>query len=83
MAEYFPPTEDLPTFDVLVFREANDVVPYATSSGGSNQVKVQTDNSATTFYPLFSLSGSAPTGIARTLYNDPSVTSLTYVPAAG
>jgi len=81
MAEYFPPTEDLPTFDVLVFREANDIVPYATSSGGTNQVKVQTDNSATPFYPLFSEAGALPSGIARTLYNDPSVTPLSYVPS--
>jgi len=81
MAEYFPPTEDLPTFDVVVFRDANDIVPYATSSGTSNQVAVQSDDSATTYFPLFSLAGTTPTGIARTLYNDPSVTPLSYVPS--
>lgn len=38
MSAYWPPLENLPTFDVLVFRQAQDVVEYAVASGTSNNI---------------------------------------------
>jgi hypothetical protein len=38
MSAYWPPLENLPTFDVLVFRNAQDVVEYAVESGIANDI---------------------------------------------
>jgi hypothetical protein len=67
-AVYFPPTENLPTFDVLVFRNAQDVTPYATNAGSVN---ITNTTSGATYYPTFVDTSSGFTNI-RT--NDPSYT---------
>ena len=38
MSAYWPPFENLPTFDVLVFRNAQDVVDYAVASENANNI---------------------------------------------
>jgi len=38
MSAYWPPLENLPTFDVLVFRQAQDVVDYAITTGTANNI---------------------------------------------
>ena len=38
MSAYWPPLENLPTFDVTVFRDAQDVVDYAVASGTATNI---------------------------------------------
>ena len=38
MSSFWPPLENLPTFDVTVFRDAQDVVEYAVESGITNNI---------------------------------------------
>jgi len=38
MSAYWPPLENLPTFDVTVFRDAQDVVDYAVATGTANNI---------------------------------------------
>jgi hypothetical protein len=38
MSAYWPPLENLPTFDVLVFRNAQDVVDYAVATNTANNI---------------------------------------------
>jgi len=76
-AFYYPPLENLPTFDVLVFRNAQDVVDYATSAGNATTVSVADTDAATTFYPVFTSTGAGQ----KALLFDTITTPLSYVPS--
>ena len=82
MAFYYPPTENLPTFDVKVFRDAQDVVEYAVTTGTSNTTKAintTTLPSGSAFYYIPYL--SSPTGAnSQILYTG---SAFYYNPASG
>jgi hypothetical protein len=67
-AVYYPPLENLPTFDVLVFRNAQDVTDYAINSENS---LITNTTSGTPYYPTFVDTSS---GYRRIRTNDPSYT---------
>jgi hypothetical protein len=68
MCEYYPPFENLPIFDVTVFRLAQDVVEFATNTGNIN---INNTTSGTSYYPTFVDSSS---GYKRIMTNDSSYT---------
>lgn len=67
-AFYYPPLENLPIFDVLVFRNAQDVTDFAINSENS---LITNTTSGTPYYPTFVDSSS---GYERIRTNDPSYT---------
>lgn len=68
MCEYWPPLENLPIFDVTVFRLAQDVVAFATNSGNA---LITNTTSGTPYYPTFVDNSS---GYRRIRTNDPFYT---------
>ena len=77
MSAYWPPLEQLPTFDVLVFRNAQDVVDYAVASGSATELALTSDNSSGTYWVPFSKTTSAT---SNKLYIDNVTTVLSYNP---
>jgi hypothetical protein len=80
MSAYWPPLEDLLIFDVLVFRNAQDVVDYSVVSGTTSKIALTSDDSSTTSYIPFSKTTSAT---SNTLYIDNLTTPLRYRPDTG
>lgn len=77
MSAYWPPLENLPTFDVLVFRNAQDVVDYAIASGSTTAISLTSDNSVGTYWIPFSKTTSTT---SNKLYIDNITTPLSYNP---
>lgn len=80
MSAYWPPLENLPTFDVTVFRDAQDVVDFAIATETASKIALTSDDSATTCYIPFSKTTSAT---SNSLYIDNVTTPLRYRPDTG
>ena len=80
MSAYWPPLENLPTFDVTVFRNAQDVVDFSIATETASKIALTSDNSSTTCYIPFSKTASAT---SNALYIDNVTTPLRYRPDTG
>jgi len=78
-AFYWPPLQNLPNFDVLVFRNAQDVVDYAVSAGNATTVSVADTNVGINYYPVFTSTGAGQ----KALLFDTITTPFSYLPSTG